>query len=228
MHGRPPHSLITIERFGTEREPVVVMDDFSARIKELTALARAATYREEAMYPGLRSPADRTYLQPMLATLREVARRVFGVSDITVAECDFSIVSRAPESLIPAQRIPHHDHTGADVIALLHYMQGAETGGTAFYRQRRTGFETVRPERVLIYRDALMADEAEFGPPAPGYFAGDSERYDCIGAIDARPDRAILYRGRTLHSGVIPQPPDPACATASGRLTINTFLVGAL
>lgn len=226
MHGSRPNPVVTIERFGAEREPVVVIDGFSGRIGELSALGRAASYQEEPMYPGLRSPADRGYLDPLLDTLEEIARRVFGITAIAVTACDFSIVSRAPETLIPAQRIPHHDHTGPDLIALLHYTQGAETGGTAFYRQRRTGFETIRPERVAIYDDALMDDEAQFGPPAPGYFAGDDERYQCIGRIDARPDRAILYRGRTLHSGIIPQAPHPADATANGRLTINTFLTG--
>ena len=226
MHGSRPNPVVTIERFGAEREPIVVIDDFSGRIEELSALARAASYREEPMYPGLRTPADPGYLDPMLEILDEVSRRVFGLPAAKVAACDYSIVSRAPDALMPAQRIPHHDHTGPEVIALLHYMQGPETGGTAFYRQRRTGFETIRPERVTIYRDALMADEAEFGPPAPGYFSGDNERYDCIGAVDARPDRAVLYRGRTLHSGIIPQAPDPALAPATGRLTINTFLVG--
>ena len=218
--------VVTMERFGMEREPVVVIDGFSGRVGELSIAGRTADYRDEPMYPGVRSPADRSYLDPMLGVLDEISRRVFGIAGFTVEACDYSIVSRAPETLMPAQRIPHHDHTGPEVIALLHYTQGQETGGTAFYRQRRTGFETIQPERVQIYRDALMADEAEFGPPPPGYFAGDSERYECIGKIDARPDRAVLYRGWTLHSGVIPQMPDPAIATASGRLTINTFLVG--
>ena len=47
-----------------------------------------------------------------------------------------------------------------------------------------------------------------------------------IDEVEARPDRLVLYRGRQLDSGVIPDiaalSPDPR----RGRLTINMFLIG--
>src|SRR5690606_13917440 len=109
---------------------------------------------------------------------------------------------------------------------LLHFTGEAATGGTAFYRHCRTGFETIRPERVAPYAAALAEDEREHGPYPPRYFHGSDARYELIGEVEARPDRAIIYRGRLLHSGHVPVDPDPATARESGRLTINTFLVG--
>ena len=217
--------VVTMERIGAEREPVVVIDNFSGRIAELAALARAAEFRPQAIYPGLRSTADPAYLAPMKSALDDVLGRVFGLIDARVEACDYSIVSVAPEALQIAQSIPHYDDPGPGVVALLHYTQGPETGGTAFYRHRRTGFESLRPARLADYAAALAEDDREFGPVSAGYIGGDTERFERIAAIEARPDRAILYRGRTLHSGVIPQTPDPASAAASGRLTINTFFV---
>jgi hypothetical protein len=47
-----------------------------------------------------------------------------------------------------------------------------------------------------------------------------------IGEVESLPDRQIIYPGRLLHSGHIPIEPDPSTARQTGRLTINTFLVG--
>ena len=48
-----------------------------------------------------------------------------------------------------------------------------------------------------------------------------------IGEVEARPDRLVLYRGRLLHSGVIPAPQALSDDPKTGRLTINMFLRGA-
>ncbi|MFN7159779.1 MAG: DUF6445 family protein, partial [Erythrobacter cryptus] len=131
-----------------------------------------------------------------------------------------------PEQLSLRHRIPHHDHSDARRVAIMHYLGGPETGGTAFYRHRRTGFEAITPAREAAYAAGLAADAAEYGPPPPGYPGADSPAYEQIGMVEARPDRLALYRGCQLHSGVIPDPaalsPDPA----RGRLTINMFLYG--
>lgn len=216
---------VTMVRIGAEREPVVVIDGFSSRIAALAETGRGAAYAPQPIYPGLRSPADPAYLTPMQPTLDAVLRRVFGLPAVRIEACDYSIVSLAPASLQAAQSIPHYDDPGPGVVALLHYTQGAETGGTAFYRHRRSGFESMRPERLTAYAEALAADEQALGPVAAGYVAGDTARFERIALFDARPDRAILYRGRTLHSGIIPKAPDPSAAVAAGRLTINTFFV---
>jgi hypothetical protein len=218
-----PSPVVTIERIGAEREPVIVIDGFSGRIAELAALGRAALYEPQSMYPGMRSPADPAYLAPMQALLHQMFSRVFGLGKVKVEGCDYSVVSLAPGALSSAQSIPHYDDAGPGVLALLHYTQGPETGGTAFYRHRRTGFESLRPERLAAYAKALADDEREYGPVAAGYIGASTERFERIAVFEARPDRAILYRGRTLHSGMIPQAPDPASALADGRLTINTF-----
>ena len=140
--------------------------------------------------------------------------------------CSWSVVSVPPAQLAPAQRRPHYDAPEANLIAMVHYTQGAESGGTAFYRHRRTGFEAITPDRVAAYDVAVRHDDAQFGPLPACYFYGDSERYELIGEIEPRPDRLIAYRGRQLHSGVIPQPPDPETKAEAARLTINTFLIG--
>ena len=138
----------------------------------------------------------------------------------------YSLVTRGAADLSPPQRIPHHDHTAPNVLAAMHYLLGPESGGTAFYRHRRTGFETITPERKARYEAALREDEREFGPMPQGYYYGDSDRYELIGEVEARPDRFAIYRGRLLHSGIIPAPEKLSSDPGSGRLTINLFLGG--
>jgi hypothetical protein len=217
----------SVQFVGREREPVVTIDEFSGQVEALERLGRQASYRPVQGYPGLRSPMDPGYLGPRSGLLREIFADCFGLAGKAELEsCDFSVVSLSPEQLSPGQRIPHYDAPEPGLIALLHFTQGAETGGTAFYRHRRTGFEAILPERVAAYAAGVAEDDRAFGPPPAHYCHGSDERYEMIGEVEARPDRAILYRGRLLHSGHVPVPPVPETARQSGRLTINTFIVG--
>ena len=222
----PARPSIRLERLGIEGEPLVVVDGFSGIAGALERAGRAADYKPAVGFPGLRSPADRRYLKRRDGMLGDILARAFGFRRAMIERCDYSIVSLPPEELSKQQRMPHYDDPGPGVVALLHYLGDAKSGGTAFYRHRRTGYESMRPERIEPYRTALAADDAEYGSLAPAYLYGDTDRFEMIGEIAAKPDRAILYRGRTLHSGIIPTPPDPLTARETGRLTINTFFLG--
>ncbi|QWC55855.1 hypothetical protein F7D01_01015 [Erythrobacter sp. 3-20A1M] len=218
-----------VERFGREGEPVIVIDAFSGRIAELEAAARRARYSPVVGYPGLRSLLDPNYLRlggPLLARL--FAEHLGFEGNFGVESCAFSIVAARPADLTPMQRRPHYDGTRPDLVATVHYTGEEGSGGTAFYRHRRTGFETVRPERADEYEAAVKADEAAFGPLPGEYYYGDTDRYEMIGEVEAAPDRLVAYRGWNLHSGVVPTPPpsDPDGLRKSGRVTINAFLIG--
>lgn len=216
-----------IERFGQEREPIIIIDGFCGELDRVVAHGRSANYVPVQGYPGIRAPANVSYLSPQSEALADILYDHFGFSVGFRAEsCNYSIVTTVPEDLRISQRIPHYDDTGANLLALLHYTGTAETGGTAFYRHRRTGFEFITPDRVELYRQALQADDTAFGLPPPQYCYGDSQRYEMIGKVEARPDRMVIYRGRILHSGIIPTNLRLAADPARGRLTINTFVVG--
>ena len=221
-------ATIVLHRFGREREPVVQIDGFSGQVGALLAAGRAADYGPAgAHYPGLRAPADPSYLHARTTELTAAMRRVFGFAgDWGRASSAFSLVTVPEPELSAGQRIPHHDSSDAQIIAVMHYLLGPESGGTAFYRHRRSGFEAITPEREAAYRAALAEDGREHGPAPPGYHYGTDERYELIGEIAAAPDRLILYRGRLLHSGVIPDAAKLSADPAKGRLTINMFLEG--
>ena len=219
---------VTVHRFGNEQQPVVQIDDFSGMADELLERARSATYQDAgASYPGLRAWCEPDYLDRNRELMFAILQQVFGFRQgISLDVSTFSLVTLAPEELAPLQRIPHYDHASGELVAIMHYLLGPETGGTAFYRHRRTGFETITLEREPAYDAALAEDERAYGMPPQGYFHGHGDRYELIGEVEAQPDRLILYRGKLLHSGVIPDPAALSSDPREGRVTINMFLRG--
>lgn len=223
-----PDATVTVERLGREGEPLVIIDNFTGQPERLRAMGLAAQYHPAGVdYPGIRALADPSYLDLRRELMMQIMARVFGLTRGVQCEiAAFSLVTLAPEQLTLRQRIPHHDHSDGGRVAIMHYLDGPQSGGTAFFRHKRTGFEAITPAREAAFAAALVEDEREYGPPPPGYPLGDSDAYEQIGAVEARPDRMALYRGRQLHSGIIPDPAALSADPAKGRLTINMFLYG--
>ncbi|MEO1730069.1 MAG: DUF6445 family protein [Pseudomonadota bacterium] len=219
---------VEVKRLGKDGEPLVIIDNFSGHVEQLRAMGCAATYEQAGVdYPGLRALADPSYLDLRRDVMMQAMGRVFGLSrSIQCEVAAFSLVTFAAGELSDRQCIPHHDHSDAGRVAIMHYLDGPASGGTAFYRHRRTGFEAITQEREAAYAQGLEADRREFGSPPRRYPYGDDERYEMIEEVEAQPDRLILYRGRQLHSGVIPDPSALSADPQKGRLTINMFLFG--
>ncbi|WP_447406945.1 DUF6445 family protein, partial [Clostridium perfringens] len=75
-----------------------------------------------------------------------------------MVDASFSIVTTPPEKLDVRQRVPHCDAFRADRIALVHYLAPEGGDGTAFFRHRSTGFETIDEERAPIFFGQLDAE----------------------------------------------------------------------
>jgi hypothetical protein len=214
---------------GREGQPLVVIDGFSGMVDTLLEAAYTAQYQHAgASYPGIRSWADPSYLDRRRDLMMQIMRQVFGFAEgVRMGASTFSVVTLSEQELNPLQRIPHYDHANGEVIAIMHYLQGPESGGTAFYRHRRTGFETMTTEREDAYNAALAMDHREYGMPPAKYCYGDTDWFEMIDEVEAAPDRLVLYRGMQLHSGVIPDPSVLSSDVRQGRVTINMFLIGA-
>ena len=218
---------VAVERFGFEAEPVVVIDDFAAAPQALVDQAAALAFSPRGIhYPGIRAPLQPAYLAGRMDVLEPVLRGVFALDrGAALAEAALSLVTTPPETLTPIQRLPHFDTTDGKRLALLHYLCGPEHGGTAFYRHRTTGFETVSQDRLETYNAALRAEVARHGLPT-GYVRGSGPIFEQTGAVAARFNRLVIYRSRTLHSGQIPENFSFSTNPRQGRLTVNIFLQG--
>jgi hypothetical protein len=109
-------------------------------------------------------------------------------------------------------------------IALVHFLGERDLGGTAFFRQRSTGFESVDTSRRQRYHEALAADLQSHGEPPPEYIGASSPLFERTHVCTPRYNRAIFFRGTLLHcaalEGVRALPDDPQ----HGRLTVAGFL----
>jgi hypothetical protein len=225
-----PRPTIALHHVGEEREPVLVVDNATRSPQALVDFAATETPFEPVVpgvngYPGIRAPAPRKYVADLVAALSPLIERAFGLQGVEQGrvQCAFSMVTLPPEDLIVAQRLPHVDTVDPLQFAVLHFLCGEEFGGTAFYRHRSTGFETLSPERAAVYQAELAREVARQPPPA-AYVVGDTPLHTQTAAFDARMDRVLVYRSRVLHSGQV-RPDDPLSADPrKGRLTANVFL----
>lgn len=211
---------------GREGQTLVTLDGFAPDPDALRAAALAARFESAGYhYPGVRAPLPDWYLRDQLPTITRVLRGVFGrYGPVHVLDAGFSIVTTRPDALSLAQRIPHCDAFSADRIALIHYLSPQGGDGTAFFRHRATGFETVDDARKPGYFERIGAELDDTVNAPSGYIAGDTRLFERIALAEARYNRALIYPSFLLHSGAIAPDamlsPDPA----EGRLTVTAFL----
>lgn len=217
---------IRVEWVGAEREPVVIADDFVADAAGVTAVARRCSLRDTGdYYPGSRAVVEPAYLAAIGPAMATVLREFFGArAGVQALRAYYSLATTLPAQLSVSQRIPHVDAYDPQQIALVHFLGERDLGGTAFFRQRSTGYETVDTSRRQRYHAALAADLHTHGDPPAEYIGASSPLFERTHVCAPRYNRAIFYRGTLLHcaalDGVRELPSDPQ----SGRLTVAGFL----
>ena len=170
------------------------------------------------------APAPPTYLDAARPIRATIFGQAFGLTGAArVIDLCFAIVTTPRERLTLEQRIPHIDGAEPGRVAMVHFLSEADHGGTAFFRHRSTGFETIGPDRTAAYYATLDREVRRDGPPPADYIRGSTAQFECLCEVVAKPNRAVFYRSALLHSGVIPPDlplsPDPRV----GRLTITGF-----
>ena len=223
-----------LRRVGNEQNPVVVIDEFTGKLDDICAIAEAlAPYPELKgnYYPGLRrvigsadGPAS-DYVEDICRVSAQFIAGAFDIESFTLLEASFSMVTTKPSDLSRPQRAPHFDSPDPKHFALLHYLRVPSGSGTAFYRQRSTGIERVTDHNIAQFvttaerEAALLADDS-------GYISGSDRFFEQVEAIDAIPDRLLIYQGGLLHSGIIPPTMSFSSDPGEGRLTANLFVRG--
>lgn len=220
------NAAISVEHVGRERQPVAVIDNAVADPTRLVAAARGRDYRRIGpYYPGVRAPLDSPFTEGLCRALQPLLRGLFGVVRARwTGKSFFSLVADPPERLAVIQRLPHFDGLEPDAIAVLYYLGPPAHGGTAFFRHRASGYETMTATRFPGYQRMLEKEIAEHGPPPAKYIGDGAPLFERTSVFSAVFNRMLVYRGVMLHSGAIaadaPLSPDPA----RGRLTVTGFL----
>jgi hypothetical protein len=221
-----------LRRVGDSQSPVVVIDGFSGRTDQIAAFAEALApfpFIERNYYPGVRriiTPDDADANAYVEQTCRDAAQYIAGAFDVDgfdLLEASFSMVTTKAAELSLRQRAPHFDSTDPKYYALLHYLRVPAGSGTAFYRQRSTRIERVTDLNMSTFVPVAQV-QAALLPADSGYIAGSDEFFEQIGAVEAVPDRLIIYQGSLLHSGIIPRRMNFSADPREGRLTANLFV----
>ncbi|AIT07861.1 hypothetical protein MC45_17585 [Sphingomonas taxi] len=217
---------IVARRIGNEAEPIAIIDGFHPDPDALRSHAATAPFEPgRHHYPGLRASLPATYFAAVRPALTRALAGVFNHDGaLALLDSSYALVTTPPARLTLPQRLPHVDAVDPRRIALVHYLDPDGGDGTAFYRHRSTGFERLDRARAPIYFEQLDAELRHGGVPAPAYIHGSTPLFERIALVEARYNRAVLYRSALLHSGAIA--PDAVLSDdpTRGRLTITAFL----
>lgn len=224
-----PNNEISLQHYsiGRERAPLFVFDNAVENPQLLVDLASDASFAPMGrFFPGVRAAAPRDYQHFLLQhVLPRLQGHFFGGAPrFRFVMCHYSLVTTHPSQLSMVQRIPHFDSVESNGLASVHYLFKGDLGGTAFYRHRKTGYESVDESRKESYFRSL--EEENDGPnlPGPAYINGDTALYDRIMNVDAVYNRLIIYRRNSLHSGALDKNFIPDLNPLTGRISINTFI----
>ncbi len=220
---------------GRENTPLLIIDNLFTSPDELIELAcdesdgLAFNCQANDYYPGIRKVLPKQYGQNICAQLLALIKTTFGFEQASSAQVllsAFSISTTKPEQLRPIQTLPHFDTATANQLAMVHYLCGAEHGGTSFYRHRKSGYERISHERFAVYTSELKQQAiAEQLHKNPRYICGDNTLFEHTFAVEAKKNRAIIYPSNVLHSGNITPELGLSADPKHGRLTISSFLL---
>lgn len=222
-----PAQRIEVVTQGHEQQRVIVIDEFVSNPEVMVDEAASLDYMPIGpYYPGIRAVVPPARLEAVLPSVLPLIVDVFSLPTTPhVLEAYYSIATTPSARLQPIQRLPHFDGFDHGRIALLHYLFHAEFGGTAFYRHRSTGYESVTEARWPYFSHRVEEDVHKLGLPPPQYISGDTELYEQVASYSACFNRTIIYHGNTLHCGNIPNNSNLSSSPLSGRLTFNCFLL---
>ncbi len=218
---------IVVQTIGHEQQPIVIVENFVAdpeRLRRLAATAKSVP--DDLHYPGVKNAVPLDYFDSVQPILSTVLPKVFGFrTGMSILGATYSIATTPPQHLSVEQRMPHVDAIDTGRIAIMHYLGPGDVVGTAFYRHRSTGFETVTEARSEPYFTSLNADLRKHGQPPYAYICADTALFKQTALVEGFFNRAVIYRSALLHSGAIPAGHPLSPSPLTGRLTIASFLI---
>jgi hypothetical protein len=217
---------IAARRIGVEGQPVAIIDGFHPDPDALRTHAGTQAFEPgRNNYPGIRATLPPDYFAQVRAALVTTMSGVFDhAGRIDLIDASYSIVTTPPDRLTLPQRLPHMDAVDLGRIALVHYLTPDDGDGTAFFRHRATGFETIDAARAPVYLDRLNRELRDADAPPAGYINDSTALFERISHVEARYNRAVVYRSALLHSGAIAPDARLSDDPSRGRLTVTAFL----
>lgn len=218
-----------LNNIGKEKTPVFILDNFMQNIEQalLNNLGQLDFDSASTYYPGIRAKLPNEYILAVAKALVPLLQKVYAIPQhykVEFFDSYYSLVTSPPAELSVEQQIPHFDGTDTYRFALLHYLNPAPHGGTAFYHHKPSGIERVFESNVDTYLDSVSDYFQQHGAPIGKYIDNSNQQFEKIGEIPYIQNRMAMYPGNLLHSGSIFEEQDIDSDPYSGRLTANIFL----
>jgi hypothetical protein len=134
----------------------------------------------------------------------------------------FALATWGLERFEPLQRIPHYDQPNPKALAMVHYLCKGQGGGTAFFRHRATGYESIDGIRREGYMLSVAGEIERDNQLLINYAGPDTPNYEMVDHVEMRFNRIVLYQSHLLHCALFDGArlsDDPR----TGRLTANSF-----
>lgn len=215
---------------GAENIPILVIDEAipNATAFKQHAINSCENLFEQGLYPGFRCKTMPQYSHLLVEIVNQqieqhVNQLGGSFAKMKTVDAYFSMVTKKPEELVQAQRIPHYDRPQSGQLAAVHYLCDEKHGGTSFYRHRSSANEIVDTAKESDYL-ALLEQETKQHPPEYQYMNGDTPLFERIHQVKAKFNRIVVYPSNCLHSGDIPRDFVPTMNPTEGRFTVTAFL----
>ena len=226
------NSKNTLLHVGSEKTPVIIIDDFlmdtSEAVNEAINSQFIAGKGHNNYYHGVRAPVGSGYGMTVLNAIAPIFYNVLKVpNDLTLTPKDgnYSLLTQHEERMELLQCIPHFDNNFMYSFAVLHYLNPGKFGGTGIYRHKPTGYENITEQRKENYLSQAQAFIDTNGNPEKKYFTESTEHYELLEVIEYKENRLVIYPSTLLHSAYINNPlHDVNNDPKTGRLTANIFI----
>lgn len=232
MHNINRKSKNTLLQVGSEKTPVIIIDNFlldtSAAIKEAVNSKFIAGKEHNNYYPGVRTPVGSSYGMAVLKAIAPIFYQIIKVpKNLTLfpKNGSYALLTQAEKELELLQCIPHFDDNLIYSFAVLHYLNPGNFGGTGIYRHKPTGYENITEQRKEHYFTQAQAFIDTNGNPEQKYFTDSTSHYELLETIEYKENRLVIYPTTLLHSAYIKNPShDVNDDPKTGRLTANFFI----
>jgi len=208
----------------------IVIDDFMLEPQALVdyAAGNHACFRDDPRnyYPGPELPLAGTFAARLQDCFLQHVRTRLGARRMLSMASRLSLVTRRPDQVLPAQRLPHRDTDGLPAgegmaAMVLYLFQDERFGGTSFFRPTVPMHEIAALLGELKRRELAGAVAPADGPPT--FAIASSPCFEKVLTIAPRYNRAIFYDGAVFHSGDLHAPELMVDDPRAGRLTVNAF-----
>lgn len=220
---------LSVEIVGIEKIPIIIIDDWICHPEKLVEYAadeKCHWHDPHTVYPGRWAETPETYFAYLYQTIKPLLAKCYGVvaDKPQTGSSRFALSTRLPEQLKLQQRLPHVDDVNHMMFACVHYLCGSPHSGTAIYRHKSTGFETLSERRWAEYMKAVNAEINAQGEPEAAYCNDSNSMYEKIFESPAVFNRLIVYPSFLLHSAVIRGKESLSLDPLKGRLTTTSFM----